>query len=511
MSTCWDDLVSIALIGTDQQKMPELKPGGQLGILLDKINATASSKSKESIILSSAGCMSLHQKAGTIPDRLNSKKPEPCGAEDWLSCEEVGHSRLKILIEEHERTILPLWLNACAAKKRRLPERAIPLFLDLAKEKKEFRPLVCPVIGNVGRWLAAMNSDWSFAAISNNVESSVEHLEESFETGPADERVRALEELRRANPERALTKLQETWDSETISQKVSFLDVIAKNCTIEDEPFLEEISLIDKRKEVRERTTFILSKLLESRFAQRMLARALELIKLEGKRINMSFPKDSDKEMVRDGIVKAAQPETIEDKIFRLVQIVKVVPPSVWSTQFRMSPEQILEKIEFDDIQKRSLIRAWASAAGLHSDKDWLLALSNSKYGAFIRDKFEEFYEPGMHEEIVLSMMRDNGGKLLTSDVDYQQPILNALLRCNHEWSEPFARKVMPQMLESIKTSKSGHAHWVFKTMGAYFPVSLANEIETECKKLNSDFREVIDPFLTILTFKCEVFAALNN
>jgi hypothetical protein len=211
--------------------------------------------------------------------------------------------------------------------------------------------------------------------------------------------------------------------------------------------------------------------------------------------------------MIRDGIDKCGQPETIEDKIQRFIQIVRVVPPSVWETKLRMSPEHILRDQPFDELHRRSLLHAWAQASVFHADKKWCFAFLSSKHNSLLQSLSTESLSTEMREELILNMMRNNNGKLVTPQNTYYQPISSAVLHCTHEWSESFARTLMPEIISGARTC--GSAQYIFKNMGAFFPVKLAKDMETACRNAGPEILDLADPFLTVLTFKTELYSAL--
>jgi hypothetical protein len=510
----WDELVSLALLGTEQSGRGETRlcesrsadDQSAVAQLLRKLEAAG--KSRESVLLCAAGTLSLHGRAGIVPLKSSATRPQPAPQND-LPCVNVGVANLRLLIEQYTQTLLPIWLRAVAKANKRVPEAAVPLLLHFGENSKDFREPVAAVIGNRGRWLAAQNAAWSFAATGTIASSQMDQLKEIFETGNSDERIVALKELRRSEPNAARELVEANWKQEGHEQKVKFLESFALNLTMADEPFLEEICLEDKRKEVRTVAANWLSRLTHSRFHKRMVERAKPCLRVKGllkQELDVSLPHEADASMIRDGFTKAPVPLTTNSRIEWLVYMLSKISPKVWEAEFRLSPEQIL-----DDIVADATIRqAWGEAAVLHQDADWAEAMCCSKTPTGQFGDLLTGAKPELRERIVLRMIQKNKGLLYIQGNEYTQPIMVALLLANHDWSEDFGRKLIPVIVEQARQGVSYYGKQVFSSIGFYFPVSLMTEMERSFKEIERESKESVDKFLSTLKFKSELFGDLK-
>lgn len=513
MSSSWNEIVSTALIGTEQQKMPDIRGEGAIGALIDRLKQSAD-RSKESVILCAAGTMHLHKKAGLLPSGMSLHAEEPAEEESWM-CAPIAMSKIRLLLQDYKSTLLPLWLKAAADARRRMPELALPLLLEEAAASRELRPLVLPVLGKRGRWLAKQNPSWSYAAAEITAETDSGDLRKVFETGSQEERVIALKRMRDISPASARELLASTWNEEIVQTKASFLRLFEWGLSMEDEAFLEEVALSDKRKEVRIEAAKLLARLPESRYAQRMVARAVPCLKIGGflkQKLDVSYPPDCDREMVKDGIEKGPESVGAEARYYWLCQMLSLISPAVWEVHFKMSPPQILDSIEIDARQQNVVVTGWAAATVLHRNAQWAEAFCLSKFAGALDIGMLDLLDPPVREKIILKMMEKNGGKLyVKGNNEYRQPVIAALLRANHEWSEDFARKLMPQISEAAQYGTNHSVRLMFANIGFYFPATLAEHIEASIAKAGGDSLKTADPFLSALKFKSDIYAALSN
>jgi hypothetical protein len=133
---------------------------------------------------------------------------------------------------------------------------------------------------------------------------------------------------------------------------------LAAKLNMDDEPLLES-ALDDRSKEVRRAAAELLTGLPESRRAQRMLARALPLLAWipaekprmlglrqgQPARLEIALPDACDQPMIRDGIEPKppADRQDLGQKAWWLFQILRTVPPAIWSRRFNIAPAELIE------------------------------------------------------------------------------------------------------------------------------------------------------------------------
>lgn len=509
MPTMWEELVSVALLGTEQLKMPALSGEGKLSEVVAKLFASAD-RNKEAKLLAATGLIALHRRSGTLPFKLSTQDILTPKLEPLKFCT-IGLIQAKLLIENYPDTLLPLWLNALARAQRRLPPATIPYFLQFAFTKNYLRTEVSEVVGETGYWLAALNPNWSFAIQSKNEVADDKNLPDLFETGSPRERVYALEMLRKRKPALALELLKVTWAAESPTQKHDFINVLKDNPTIADEPFLEETALEDKRKEIRDQALRLLAIIPESRFCKRMHSRVIPLIGARGNELDVSYPGECDKSMIRDGLTKGGTTISAQDKFRWLFQMVSVVEPGVWESRLKMSPDQILNGISFDDQQKQFIVQGFGAAAILHQDKKWITAFVGSRFSPMVANQIENLRSASLREGIILKMIELNNGALFSPHNEYQQPIINALMSVKHQWSDDFSRALIPRIIDSTKNTTSFAVKQLINETGPFFPLSLRAELETACTAAGAATEQFMEPFLSILKFKDEIYSTLRD
>jgi hypothetical protein len=198
----WQRVVSAALIGTERQPFVVPTATGKLGQLL----AHFSHQSTEATLLTAAATLSLHQRAGWLPETYPVPIQQPCNTDDLLRCNSRAAQLLQQMLQGQYTQVLPEWLAIATKARQRVPELQLPELLDLGKQQRNLRAAILPVLGQRGRWLAAQNPDWSYA-----VDVATE---EDWETGNSAARLPYLQNLRAHQPDRARELLQATWSQE---------------------------------------------------------------------------------------------------------------------------------------------------------------------------------------------------------------------------------------------------------------------------------------------------------
>jgi hypothetical protein len=167
----WQDIVMTALLGTGRQGVPAAADDMPIGAFLRRISEPGSpvdasgnppATSREWTLLSAAAAASLYERAGRLP-AIDDRKLEPAGPEQLPRCSARAAEHLSQLLTGGWRDLLPEWLEAAAAAGLRVPEARLPALLELGRAHADLRPLLLPVIGARGRWLASLNPEWRYA------------------------------------------------------------------------------------------------------------------------------------------------------------------------------------------------------------------------------------------------------------------------------------------------------------------------------------------------------------
>ena len=232
------------------------------------------------------------------------------------------------------------------------------------------RPLhqaISAAIGNRGRWLAAKNPEWSYAA-------GLDTEKGDWRTSGREWRLAELTRLRASDPSRARELVASTWSEETHTDRAAFLGTFAVGSSMDDEPFVEA-ALDDKRIEVRRAAAAIVSRLADSRYCQRAIDRIGPLIQFadrEGRlQIEISLLAEYTKDMARDAIDKSIK--GMGEKNAWTSQMLAIVPPAHWTNLSGRTALELHEAAERSE-WKELLHAGWAHAARRHGDVEWLEA-----------------------------------------------------------------------------------------------------------------------------------------
>uniref|UniRef100_UPI001C5CC473 DUF5691 domain-containing protein n=1 Tax=Nonomuraea rhizosphaerae TaxID=2665663 RepID=UPI001C5CC473 len=282
----------------------------------------------------------------------------PAPAEELPAVAPRAAQRLARVIGGEYDRLLPEWLAAAAEARRRVPAHILPDLLDRGRRDPSIRAHLGLVTGQRGRWLAALNPEWGYLL--------EEPTGEAWELGsPADRRA-YLRHLREKEPKHARELLETTWESEGPDDRAAFVEVLADGLSMDDEPFLEQ-ALDDRRREVRQEAANLLTRLPESRLAQRMAVRARRCLTITRRAIVVEAPAECDKAMERDG-VRAKPPRGTGERAWWLQQVVARAPLGLWG-----GPARLLKmKIPDWDAEVKT---AWVRAAVLQRDPEWARAM----------------------------------------------------------------------------------------------------------------------------------------
>jgi hypothetical protein len=234
----WDDMVTVALIGTDRRQSHE--PGG----LLDRAAALTAARR--------AGRLPGHA-LGPAEQALADPRP-PVGP--------AATERLGRMLRGTRTALLPEWLRAAAERGKRPPDQLLPALLSLARSTPLIRPLLAD--NPRARWLAALNPDWSFPEFAAATDPATWRL------GSLAERRAYLAGLRATDPAAARELVSAA--GHTAAERAEFIAVLADRLSPDDEPLLER-ALDDRAADVRARAADLLTRLPASRYTTRMTER----------------------------------------------------------------------------------------------------------------------------------------------------------------------------------------------------------------------------------------------
>src|SRR5215475_8381913 len=209
----WNEITNIALIGCERKPLSLNRREDKLGGLLAQLDQS----DREGALLGAAAVVSLYGRAGSLPSKDARPSPEACEPDDAPRCGGRSAVRLAMMLRGDYQRLAPEWLAKVAAAGKRAPEELLPPLLELGRMQDDLREAILPVLGARGRWLAAQNPDWDYAAGG---------LDETlWEAGGRERRLSFLAEMRRRDAARARELLASSWEQESPKDRADFLPV----------------------------------------------------------------------------------------------------------------------------------------------------------------------------------------------------------------------------------------------------------------------------------------------
>jgi hypothetical protein len=439
--------VSAALLGTERREPPTLDEPTELRDL-------AADGSAEERLLTTAGAAAVYRRAG-LRARPAPVLPAPAAEETLAGCGPAPVMRLALLLDDRKAQ-LPEWLRALAARQVLAPPERLPDLLETATTNPPLRTAVEAVLGERGRWLAAQEPRWAWAAPLSPDE---EEREQVWATGERPQRRRLFTLLRRARPARARELLEQSWSQEEPEDRAWLVDALAEGLSPEDEPLLER-ALDDRRQEVRSAAARMLARLPASAFAQRMRERTLPLVHVAGgirKRLEVALPEELDAATVRDGIARRP-PRGMGERAWWLLQLVASTPLSAWE-ELGLSPEQAAKLRANDDLEL-PIRQGFARAAEAQRNPAWAAAFIE------IEPRVVELVSSEQAAPVALERLREG-----EFDVAEQLPapwprvlsegaldVLVKLIRRGGDWQRPrlIAERLDPALADEAERQLSG-------------------------------------------------------
>ena len=148
-SSTWAELASAALLGSDRWS----RAGHQEG------------SPGQGDLLSEAAILAVARQAGARPGAAANlptlTRPGPMPEDPRPLITSAAAQRLRAILDGYQK-YLPEWLAAARASGCRIPTVFFPELLDLTRNNTQIRADLIVLLGEPGRWLAALNKNWAF-------------------------------------------------------------------------------------------------------------------------------------------------------------------------------------------------------------------------------------------------------------------------------------------------------------------------------------------------------------
>lgn len=510
--TAWQDILSIAAVGTERQEVTLPPAEDALGRALRRLDLS----DKEGVLLCAVALAALQRQAGFQPALDQQPLPEACEADEAPCCSAEAGQHLALMLEGEFKEVLPEWLAALRAARRRVAAEYLPALLDKGRAERSLRPLIVNVAGRRGLWLAAQRDEWRWA--------SGRDAADVWETGGRDERLFLLRTLRETNPERARELLASTWKGEAAKDRVSFLETMLTGLSDSDELFLSE-TLQDRSAEVRRTGGEMLLRLPSSRLRQLASEGVSSLLSykrpLLGKaRIEVAMPGEPEKWQEENQVrleVPAAgpAPKSIGEKGWWLLHAAGWVPPSTWCRAWGRKPGEVLEAAGASE-WKEAILAGLVTAAKRYADAEWAEAiLTHAQYqqentweaDARLAELAPHLPQARLESLILRELAREKG-------LDAGQPALPLLLEHRKGWGDELSRAVTTAVKERIRGGfKNDLAEWqlkaALKQFALHVPPALCDELCAGWPADAEGWRAAVDEFQSVLRFRRDMLRAI--
>ena len=480
--SAWGEHVSAALLGTDRRAPP---PPGAAGLPGAAGSPRADEDDPAGRLLDQAAVLTVARRAGYLP--LTGTDPiAPAPQEDLPAVPPAAADRLARILGGEQIRVLPEWLEAAAARGRRVPSRLLPELLERGRSDRALRPAIARAAGRRGVWLALQNTDWAYLVGSGDDPGGGAEV---WRTGTRQQRVAYLTRLRGTDPAAAREALRETWPREPAPDRAAFLATFEVGLSDDDEEFLES-ALEDRGKDVRQLASDLLARLPRSDYGRRMAARALRCLRPEtrpaadgtgrdgGGRAGRSRlwivvepPREHDEELARDGVPfhptgsfapgRGADGGPVGTRAAWLREILARTPLSTWTELFGLPPAEIVglpvggASGEPDGRGARDLHIGWARAALRQRDATWARALLN---GGVVVDEPEA---PADLLSVLPGKERDRAAADLIGRLGDRPDLLRVLERVPGPWTGALADAVVTAIALAADRPSHRHEHTV--------------------------------------------------
>ncbi len=503
MKNTWKSLVNIALLGTDRGKLSESVVEELRG------NGIETESSPTATLLQAAAFYAPFQKialpqterTGGLPPSAPNVERKICSPN---SCQHWG-----LILNGTYEMAMQEFLVEMANQELYLPDETIPDVLEKCKTKKELVHIVEPVLGAKGLWLASLNSRWKMLFRKPN--------QSEWAVAGKKKRLKILELVRQSNPTEAITLLQSTWDTESITDKATFLKKLNINLSKSDEPFLENL-LNSSRKEIRKPAAQLLAKIEGSGLITRMCERVEKYITVKTRsfkkeKLELNPPDELDSSMIRDDIDPRSQWFRGGLKVGRIGQMIAMIPPKWWEAYFGKSAREVLQIFVRTDDYAELLIQAVMEATALHQDENWMDVLLSFWLDSKGKQRWTQLKVNPLLENLtkpVFNKIAANGLEGIGGLLEETDPITTLLKSNPHQWNNRLTILFIENLknwlaMESSRYWNGWHYRGILKKAAYQCNPNLYTQLSKDWpidSRIWSSWEKEIQQFLNILQFR---------
>lgn len=259
-----------------------------------------------------------------------------------------------------------------------LPPATLPAALMAGQRHAALRPALLPVLGHRGRWLAAQNPDWTYAAGAGADASNPTTV---WEHGTFVDRLGYFSMLRAKDPAAARSLLQGSLGELAAKERIEFVRTLAIGLQPDDAALLE-LLLKDRSRDVRYQSARLLALLPHTAHAQRLIGWIAPLLTpkrgLLSKGWTLEAPAAADPGWAA-ALVEPTRPqhEQLGERAWWLYQLARQVPLPWWTVHTGMDPTELVIWAGKTD-WKAALYRAWRERVS-RAQPEWIEALLSAR------------------------------------------------------------------------------------------------------------------------------------
>lgn len=281
--------------------------------------------------------------------------------------------------------LLPGYLRQVAAASRRVPELLLVPLLQHATRSVEVRSHLADVLGERGRWLAALNPAWVKLFTTASAAPKTDPADPTaWETGLLPERLAWLHQRFAQDADAARALLLAALPTEPAKAQEALLKILAEHLHPDAEAPLETL-LKSRGQEVRRQAAALLVRLPGAALAERLWARAVPLITVRRKllglgkaELEITLPTAWDKTWLADGIeekndqytyLAGSSKAAVGTGAARLANLLALLPVGRWLTHLGLSADELLTAALASEWAV-PLLPAWALSTLSHEDPE---------------------------------------------------------------------------------------------------------------------------------------------
>ncbi len=380
-ATFLQTLLPTATVGTDR-----MAPrgglgsafGGAVGAALERLDAQGAHDDPATRLLRQAGMVALCARAGQVGDPATQTLP-PAPPDLLPALDHVPTlAAIAWSLQNGPLRLQHEALRLTGARGWRLPALAVPPALEAGRRSVMLREALQAAIGERGRWLAAREPGWQYAAgVAEQVRPDATD-DRRWDEGSLDQRRAFLREERRRDPEAARHRLTAALAELPARDRADLVNVLAENLSPADTSLLEQLRR-DRSREVRQTALALQLRLPASAQGERAAQRLAPLLQHERgllrKRWAIEAPQAAADDWKADDI-EAARPkhESLGERAWWLYQLVRQVPLGWWTTHTGMDAAALLAWANDTD-WAAALVRGWRDVLLAAPDVAWAQAL----------------------------------------------------------------------------------------------------------------------------------------